>query len=36
MELGNFWNIFEGFKDLGSNPLILGMLAIGVILIFLY
>ena len=35
MDLGNFWNIFEGFKDLGSNPLMLGMLAIGVILIFL-
>ena len=35
MDIGNFWEIFAGFTDLGSNPLILGMLAIGVLLIFL-
>ena len=35
MDLGDISNIFEGFRDLGSNPEMLGMLAIGVILIFL-
>lgn len=35
MDVGNFWEIFAGFEDLGSQPEILGMLAIGVVLIFL-
>lgn len=35
MDTGNVWEIFEGFKDLGSDPATLGMLAIGVLLIFL-
>jgi oxaloacetate decarboxylase beta subunit len=35
MDIGNITNIFEGFKDLGSDPRILGMLAIGLVLIFL-
>lgn len=33
--MDNFWEIFAGFKDLGSHPEILGMLAIGVVLIYL-
>jgi oxaloacetate decarboxylase beta subunit len=35
MDVGDFWEIFAGFKDLGSHPEILGMLAIGVLLIYL-
>ena len=35
MDLGDFWDIFEGFEDLGNNPEILGMLVIGVALIYL-
>ncbi|UCC60979.1 MAG: sodium ion-translocating decarboxylase subunit beta [Dehalococcoidia bacterium] len=35
MDTSNFWDIFEGFRDLGSNPLVLGMLVIGIVLIFL-
>lgn len=35
MDTSNFWDIFEGFRSLGDNPKLLGMLAIGVVLIFL-
>ncbi len=35
MNAGDFQNIFEGFRDLGSDPRILGMLAIGLVLIYL-
>ena len=35
MDFGNITNIFEGFKALGADPRILGMLAIGIIFIFL-
>ncbi len=35
MDIGSFWDIFEGFRDLGSNPLMLGMLAIATLLIYL-
>ena len=35
MDIGNISNIFEGFKDLGADPKILGMLVIGIALITL-
>ncbi len=35
MDIGNFWEIFAGFTDLWDRPDILGMIAIGLVLIFL-
>ena len=35
MDLSNFWEIFAGFTDLGDQPQIIGMIAIGLVLIFL-
>jgi len=35
MDIGSFSNLLEGFKDLGDQPLMVVMLAIGAVLIYL-
>jgi hypothetical protein len=35
MDAGNICDVFDGFRDLGSDPRILGMLAIGIFIVYL-